>query len=688
MVRPQWTDRLSGTDGEPVPYQSLSGQLMLTNAPTPVYLNDRLAALGDYLVPGTSNQWSVWQSETGPAAGRFVADALPDSLTTSGVLEVAQCLAALDEDVAGWTEVPPLIQDLRERLETQPLEQRADEQIDHLRSVCWDPADRLVLVDELMPVPRARRIAPQAVRHLSHHSEHWQSRTLEGVRPARILASRPQDDIDRYENRVAARLTLNLLSHVRTRLAAATKLDAHMAKVADYDTQFGPRPSFRNAHRLATLLDRLLDESAPLHDKATSLLGLLGGLDRELTALLGSPVVRKLADAAAVPPKLRPTNLFTNDHRYRQVRELWEAWIASRNDHQVDWGTHHQQWCRAFERYALLVVLWAGNFLGLDRVAGQPAAPGAALTLTNHPAGDHMLHWNLDATFTLSRGGEPVVRIVPLAHALTSADSADEVARCIAAAEKAAARSAVPTLVLYPGSQEERHRLPADLRLRAHVTIGPPSLVPVSPAELDSIERVARALRWYVDSAWLQHYPPRRAAPGRLAAAVATGWLDHRDQQLRATRPPDRAAWAETNAALRQHAGPPRAIHRDDPATQLVPLLDELRDEIATFTHCLVCRRPVPPRDFQARKPDTFWAECTNCKVKWGLRSCGSCGGRYPVLSTRISQSRPGGHGDALDRAYGNELLAEPCRQPAPDQPPTFICTSCGVCPAGDGCES
>jgi hypothetical protein len=280
------------------------------------------------------------------------------------------------------------------------------------------------------------------------------------------------------------------------------------------------------------------------------------------------------------------------------------------------------------------------------------------------------------------------VRIVPLAHALTAADSTDEVTRCINAVEAAAANSAVPILVLYPGSQEERHRLPTNLRLRAHLTIGPPSLVPISPAELDSIERVTRALRWYIDGTWLDHYPPHRVAPGRLAAAVATGWLDHQDRQLRAIRPPDDTAMAKTNAALRRHAGPPRAIHRDDPAVRLVLLLDELHNEIATYAYCLVCRRPIRTRDFRARDQDTFWAECSNCKVEWGLRSCGHCGGRYPVLSTRTSRLQLVGHGDDLDRTYGNELLAEPCRQPAPDQPPLFICTSCGICTADDGCGS
>lgn len=687
MLRPQWTDRLSGTESEPVSRHLLSGQLMLTTAPTPVYLNDRPATPGDYLVPGSGNRWSLRHAETGPTEGSFATDSRPDSLTASGVLEVAQRLAPADDDAAEWTKIPPLIQDLSQRLDTQPLEQHADEQMDHLRSVCWNPADRLVLIDELMPVARARRIAPRAVQHLSQHSEHWQSRTLEGIRPARIVASRPHDDIDRYENRVAARLVLILLSHVRTRLAAATKLDAHMAKVADYNSQLGQRPSWRNTHRLAVLLDRMLHDSAPLRGKATRLLDLLADLDRELTTLLGSPTVHELASAAAVAPNLRPTNLFTNDHRYRQVRDLWEAWIASHNDQEVDWGEYHQQLCRAFERYALLVVLWAGDILGLRGVSGQTAKPGGTLTLTDHPAGDHTLHWNLDATFTLSRDGTPLLRIVPLAHALTAAGSADEVARNADAAAASSARSTVPTLVLYPGSQEERDRLPYDLRSRVHVTIGHSSLVPVSPAELDSIERVARALRWHVDGNWLQLYPPRRKAPDMLAEAVATGWLDHRNRQLCATQPPNEAAWAETRAALlTQSESAPWALQRDNPAGRIAPLLDELREEISTFTRCPVCRHSVPPHNFTARDQDTFWAACTSCKIEWGLRTCSTCHGRYPVLSTRTVRRRSGGHGDDLDRGYGNELLAEPCRRPALERPPAFICTLCGTCAAGDSC--
>src|SRR4051794_22132640 len=132
-ARPEWTDRLSGTVGEPVHHESLSGQLILTGASTPVYLNDPLAVIGDYLVPGSANQWSVWRHEGGPDNGSFVTDPLPDRLTNSGVLEVAQRLATLG-DVSRWLEIPPLIQDLSERLDPQTLEQQANADMDQLRS--------------------------------------------------------------------------------------------------------------------------------------------------------------------------------------------------------------------------------------------------------------------------------------------------------------------------------------------------------------------------------------------------------------------------------------------------------------------------------------------------------------------------------------------------------------------------
>ncbi|MEX5635593.1 hypothetical protein [Parafrankia sp. FMc2] len=634
----------------------------------------------------------MWQSESGSEVGSFVADARPDSLTASGVLEIAQHLSTAENDEAGWAHVVPLIKDLRERLESEPLELRAHEQIGHLRSVCWDPADQLVLIDELMPVPRARRIAPQAVRHLSHHSEHWRSRTLEGIRPARILASRPEDDIDRYENRVAARLVLNLLYHVRTRLAEARKLDAHMATIAD--AQLAYRPSWRNADRLARLLGRMFDDSSPLHGKAADLIDLLRTLERELTMLLGSPVLSELSDVP-VSPGLRPTNLFTNDHRYRQVRDLWEQWIATHNSTDVDRTDYHQQFCHAFERYALLVVLWASQFLGMRIATGQAYAPGATLTLTGHPAGDHLLRLNPDATFTLSRSGVPVLRIIPLAHALTGTSSAEVVERCVAAVEDAVAQSATPTLVLYPGSQEERDPLPPRLRARVHVTTSPASLAPISPAELDSIERVARALRWHIDGGLLLSYPPRRPTSIYAGSATSSGWLNQRDRELRALRPPANTEWTNSLAALRESIRDSSRRHDDNTATQLLPLVNELRDAITTFTHCPICRQSIATHDFVARNNETFWARCTDCNIDWGLRQC-ACGGRYPVLSSRTDRDRRPDRDDIdrtdrdrlpeLDRIYGNELLAEPCRRPTPGQLPSFICTSCRTCTARHDC--
>lgn len=127
-------------------------------------------------------------------------------------------------------------------------------------------------------------------------------------------------------------------------------------------------------------------------------------------------------------------------------------------------------------------------------------------------------------------------------------------------------------------------------------------------------------------------------------------------------------------------------VNDNDPAARVAPLLTKLRDEIGAFSHCPVCRKPVPPQEFRARDLDTFWTECAGCRAEFGLRSCGTCGERYPVLSTKVSRWRPGGHGDILDRAYGSELLAEPCRNPAPDEPPSFVCDTCGTCSASNGC--
>ena len=164
--------------------------------------------------------------------------------------------------------------------------------------------------------------------------------------------------------------------------------------------------------------------------------------------------------------------------------------------------------------------------------------------------------WREDGTLRLEQtSGIVPLHLVPLASALSGGSDherirlrvADLASGGVGAAEadtdpqtsKAKGRpqeDPVFRTVLYPGSAQERATLPADLArlLNTPGTDHLPSeediarLLPVSPLSVHSLERIARAIRWWVLDGLFTRYPaPEVLFPARAQqyGAIPGEWL-------------------------------------------------------------------------------------------------------------------------------------------------------------------
>ncbi|MBT2207524.1 hypothetical protein [Actinomadura sp. NEAU-AAG7] len=690
--RPELWDRVAAAP-RPVPPGIVPlGRYQIPAGARGLIVGSEPLAPGAYLAAG-AGQWTLRHgAERWP--GGFGAAPAPAALVMESVAVIAGKVRELHRasaPLSDWTDVPPMVNGVAERLRPHRLEEHLRFRLGHLRAVCRDPHARLRTEDVLVPVSKARRITWRTVVHLAAHSETWAARRLHGVEPARLLVPVQVADHDLYENRVVATLVDRLWMHVLARIAEIEGIDHMVRQGPELLGQAESRPDFRAKQRLYAFIAELIEQddlSGRIEERRRELVALRGAL----APLLSSELRAGVRGPYTGPPRLRPTNLFDNQVGYRHCRRLWDVEVASRPgaDGAAEPAGAMDAWCRDFAHYALVLVLRAAEQLGLapsTTEGPEIGRPGPAYSYRGHAV---RLDWNRDDTFSLLLGDEPVLRIVPVAHALTWHTDPGELDQQLDGLRNAADG---PTAVLYPGERKEREALPPARRLAVHGSSGDPgglpAMVPVSPADLGSMGRVARTLRGALDGRIMLAYPA--PVPSRVAGADALArrfdWLAWRDGRLLVTRPPPAHELSGLKSALaglrtRADAARRQGDNRDDLDRLHTDLLDAA-DQVAKLAICPYCLRRPPNAAavFAPRDHDTYRCQCPNCHTGWELRRClrATCERRYPVLTVRALSEQPGGHGDLLDEKFSQELLSVPCWQDAR----SYICPFCGHCPDG-----
>jgi Protein kinase domain len=707
-------DRFTGKPAHEPPANVLPGRWLVALPGT--YILNRVRAEGQlYLVSDDRGVWSL--SDAGERTiGEGLVDRLasPAAVLASSIDLVAKELGqSASSGWNDWVDVSPLAPGTTERAELQPLEREMIARITHLEAVFRRPRMLLRTEVEHMPVERARRMPARSSRYLAAHSEDWERRTLRSVRPKRLLANVTEDDLAIYENRVAVRLVEQLLRYLTRRLDELRRLEQFFIEADELQRQ--AQGSYWRARRVFTLIGESFNASGNQRRAALTRRALLSVRWR-LLSLLDSPLYAAIPANAAVQRSLRSTNIFANDERYRHVATLWRAWV------QHDWRPTPdpreildtaQALCQNYEAYCGLLIARALSEDGFSpSTIGFPTRGAPPLELRGY-LGDVALSWGHDGVFSLSlRGTTGALRFVPLAANLTSnATTLRTAVESVlerpdgkprprsawrATHSPTTAQASDLTIVLYPGASFERAALPPGLARHAYSLgndrfPGEPRSVgflPVSPLEVDSLERVGRAIRWWLFDHVFMAYPPRIDCPTRLASALAgrSRWLTLQGSNtVLATRPPSEYEWSDLEQQLSEWLGLAKTNPRLAPARpgELERALSELRvarAELTRLARCPTCADDVPPLGgFHPLQEDRFSCRCASCGTSWGTRACGTCGGTFPSIELGVLIHVNAGSVSSVDRLLGRDMLATLCPFKASEG--TVICPRCGVCP-------
>lgn len=735
-VRALYRDRLTGRRVSTLPSTiTLVGRWILDTDAAGVFMNSAPAAAGDFLVSEASGRWQVLVGAGERQSGRVDRSQCPDDLEAESVRTIGDRLGELVDGAAtwlDWIDVVPLVPGISEKAELLSLERLIQDQraFGALKTICWKPRAHLHVEIERAPVSKARRVPADAASYLAAHTEDWDRPLLRGILPKRILAEVRQDQVDIYENRVAARLLDNLGAYLNGRIQLLRRLLKVFREKEDYFSAIGG--TYQREHRMSQLWGESIDANEGRR-KAEVVLKELEALKYRLMGLLGSPLYQEVPRRAHVATTLKTTNVLANDQYYRRVAELWREWArrtgAGRTQSPAELHSEAQRLSRGLDAFAMLLVVRSLDTLGYEpseAALGHPIARGTALALRGHGL-QLTLTWRSDGTIGVG-AGERELTIVTLSANL-SAGGDDRVRESLSqirtALEK---RDTRDLLVLYLASDDG----PASTELLASLhTVGNDprhalagiGCLPISPWTLGSTERVARALRWFLSSSRFLDYP--------LSVVVAEGardlidlreharWIASVDSgaTLELRTPPHDYEWealdvesiartAEANlqvaradhqrltdelrdAVRRGKTGSlVRQKHDAHEAVLRCELIAEASNDLAkqlrsaharaiALLECPTCGRTADPaHDFEPRDGGSFRCECRGCGTTWGTRLCGD-GHRYATMLPSgdfvdTDQQDPGWE----DRVYGCDILALPARRSNGRW--GFVCPVCG----------
>lgn len=728
-------DRLTQTESDGADNRlTILGQWRLSkNLPEGNFLNSVPVPAHDFLVPEISGGWTFLSPEGRRLEGVYPKSQLPDELESESIRTLGEHLKQLITEEGrwcDWLDIVPLVPSMSEAVEILPLEQKIRESFGHLESVCTKPRAHLHVEVERVNIAKARRVPASAPAYLAAHTEDWDRPLLKGVLPKRVLAEVRHDQIDIYENRVAARLIDNLLFYLQRRIQVVSKLLKVFTDKENYSSKAGG--TYLRQNRILKLWGNSIDSNEG-RKKAERTLKELEWLKYKLMGLMDSALYREVPKRSYVATTLRMTNILANDQQYRHVAELWTEWSKSgfaKSKSPKEVYSAYQELCNGLDAFATLLVVRALDELGYapaDDTLLEKLSPGSTFPV----AGNGIrfdFSWDLDGTVSLLLG-KFRLRFISFANNFALCANKDQMQTVLDKCKALAGDEREKIVLLYASSDEYKSSsLPLEIQRSLH-TVGndprtnmPPSvgLLPVSPWEIGSVERVARALRWYLDSERFLDCPITLSVDKTgtidLKAGIRDGWIEVLNGEVKVMRPPMDFEWqqldlarqllqaqrrlvdteteherlsAELREAVRD--GKTGTLNQQKKAAQqekvaLDKMVESLKGLVADFESarakmeslvvCPACGTTADSKlHFEIRGRGSFHCECPDCGSWWGTRICDG-GHKFSVMLPGKWHEAETSLAGWEDVTYGSDLLAVPEKSKRGEW--GFVCPVCG----------
>jgi len=661
-----------------------------------------------YIVPDSSGAWKVESSGGDVAVGTFARGSLLDDLDSKSIRAIGrdiQSRLSRAETPNPLIAVSPLEARLGQEATLTPLDLFIAEHLGSIRAICQRPRMHLRTEVERLRVDQLRRLAQRAVPFLASHTEDWAgvSATGRAIIPKRVLGEITEDLFSIYENRVVIEVIDQLVAYLGGRLREVRKIRRAQAGVSDHER------ALSGSHDRQDRIARIWGNAGLGQDvirRADAVIAELERLLRITGGLRDSPLYRGFVrevghgrSGGGPVTSLVMTNIFTFDENYRRVALLWKKLtsLKSVEDPRSAARRFFRDQCDlvcAFSAYTYLLITKSLIDQGytIEYTLGKTHARHRNINMS--------LQITFDDNDILIDGDEfENTRFIPLPCNIIQMKS-DNVQDFIESAN-IGSNKGEKTVIVYVGTAGEESPgqvLPIDLcqRIRslghevARGASGRAGMIPVSPWDIASVERIGRQIRWAALGHRLLSFPSiigNASEEGlRECLTLDLGGAKALVRDLSA----ERMSIQERIAANPRAAGENRARSERIFAIQLREVVPNLRVALDRYLNCPTvfdgtegdfCTGVARPRVGDGIDADGRLAcECPLCGTRWGTQRCPSCGSYFPTLlrlqsdlDDKVDWER---HKIRVDDVLGIDVLSVPYRTDTFDV--HYICSNCG----------
>jgi hypothetical protein len=676
----------------------------------------------NYLVPDGTKRWTLQDSKAG-LTGKFLAWQIPvDSAADSLGFFAKQHQQMLSKQNTwqDWVNLSPLVPEIASAIQIQPLEKSIKDAIPHLEEICHRPRSYLKMETEKLPVARVQRIAPHAIAYLTSHTEDWECKTFRGIRPKNVLSLVREELLDIYENRVTVRLIDHILVYLRQRIRDVEKLKNELEQVLNF-SEVSQSIHWRNRERICHLWGENFD-AAPQLKVAEVTLNFLEQIKQKLLTITDTDLYKAIPRSADVEGTLRNTNILIGDRHYREIAKLWREWSkwrSKRSKTAQQLFDFYQQTINGFDAFCCLlcskVLTKTERDRGFDYLSDS-ALPerGQSYSLQQDSAKESEslnFQWLEDGSIQLESEKLGILKFIPLVAQLVESpdeQTSEQILKLFESVIDQANSQPYRTIILYFGTAQDVSKISPKLR-RYFNTIGNDllnsdlnsnsksdrqlALLPVSPFDILSTERVAKAVQWWIYSQKYSAYPIKKdlRLPDQLLQKIQRSAVigqHSQSYQLIFIRPlslGDRNTFnSNLHSAIKGEETKGNSSKREVvKLRQLETLPDSIAQEFESLLTCPTCQTKYSETSFDIRFEnignDCFKGHCQQCDTDWGLQRCGQCQTNYPYIklggaNPEISDRSVGW----CDRVFGRDVLSVPCFDDNSLQ--FYICSNCGSC--------
>jgi len=693
-------NRLTSQTTEEIPDQSIVGQWQILTQSDRIFLNNVELSNNsqEYLIHNATNYCLLTNNKTNLnikqhfPSWQIPSDILSDSLRFfASEIEKLSISSALWEDLV---KISPLIPEIEEKINIQPLEITISKHFGHLEQVCRRPRSYLQLEIEKLPVSRTQRIPPNAIEFLASHTEDWEKRTFRSIVPKRVLCMVRDELWDIYENQVVVRLIDHLLLYINRRIQQVNILKKQLEEV-EYLSGITNDIYWRNINRICMLWGNQFDTGTVIKVKikAMETLVKLQQLQQKLRSLLDTDLYKAISKRTTIGRTLKQTNILINDQHYRYVDLLWREWSRNQSNkikttRQV--FVENQQLFHGFESFSflLLAIALTGSSYNNDHGFGFKISteiipyPKCKPIQFLGPLGEVSVTWEADGSFLIQSKGINNLRLIPILATLSATNNYNSIAstlQVLSSTEQSNDENI--SCILYPGTEEEMKKLPDDLQQQINF-ITPKSnltILPISPLDIFSIERLGRMIQGWLNGQRYLSYPPNLLSkiPDTLATNIQC-LQKISPNQFHVLRQFSQQEAEQFRNNIDQQIANIKPRRKNKVSIQELQQLQDLprhcKELIDPLQVCPVCYSTgvLKPLDSQS-----FSCNCTNCNSYWGIRICGSCSQKYPFIQLQRMEEYilPN---ISIDRTFGRDILALPfCSN---KDISSFVCPNCHKC--------